>query len=168
MLAVPSPPPPTSPLTNPNPCTDSLPETKVVTIGGFRIGLCHGHQVAPVGEVESLACLLRALDVDVLVTGHTHASSIAEYDGKCYINPGSLTGAYTPLARTGVLAATVAGSAEPTDVASVATPPPPAAPLPSFMLMNIHEGKIDFFLYELTPEGKLRISKSVHHKAPKA
>ena len=36
------------------------------------------------------------------------------------------------------------------------------------MLMNIQENKIDFFLYELTPEGKLRISKSVHTKAARA
>jgi hypothetical protein len=54
----------------------------------------------PRAHVEALACVLRTLDVDVLVTGHTHGSSIAEFDGKCYINPGSLTGAYSPLRAT--------------------------------------------------------------------
>lgn len=51
---------------------DALPETKVVQIGGFRVGLCHGHQVTPAGEVEALATLHRSLDVDVLITGEQH------------------------------------------------------------------------------------------------
>lgn len=41
----------------------------MVQIGGFRVGLCHGHQVTPAGEVEALASLHRSLDVDVLITG---------------------------------------------------------------------------------------------------
>lgn len=137
---------------------DQLPETKVVTIGGFRIGICHGHQIAPVGEVESLSTVLRTLDVDILVTGHTHRTSIAEFDGKCYINPGSLTGAYTPFARV-----TIPTPVEGSD--AVPTLPTLSPILPSFMLMNITDVKIDFFLYELTTEGKLRISKSSHVKS---
>ncbi len=45
---------------------------QVVTVGDFRIGLCHGHQVVPWGDSEALAILQRKLDVDILVTGHTH------------------------------------------------------------------------------------------------
>lgn len=37
----------------------SLPETKVVTIGSFKIGLCHGHQLVPWGDPEALAMLQR-------------------------------------------------------------------------------------------------------------
>ena len=33
---------------------DTLTETKVVTIGQFKIGVCHGHQVVPWGDPESL------------------------------------------------------------------------------------------------------------------
>ena len=144
---------------SPGAAADALPESKVVTIGGFRIGLSHGHAVAPAGEVEALACVLRALDVDVLVSGHTHGSSIAEFDGKCYINPGSLTGAYSPLA-----AARAGGAGGDPSSPTQAL----AAAQPSFMLMNIQENKIDFFLYELTQEGKLRISKSTHTKSARA
>lgn len=108
------------------PRAESYPEHKVVSIGAFRIGLMHGHQVAPVGETEALAAVQRSLDVDVLVTGHTHASSILEYDGKAFVNPGSITGAYSPSGGLGEVK-------------------------PSFMLMNITEARIEFFLYELLP-----------------
>ena len=33
-------------------------------IGEFRFGLCHGHQVVPWGDLDSLALLSRQLDVD--------------------------------------------------------------------------------------------------------
>ena len=51
---------------------DTLTETKVVTIGQFKIGVCHGHQVVPWGDPESLGALQRQLDCDILVSGHTH------------------------------------------------------------------------------------------------
>ncbi len=39
----------------------------------------------------------RQLDVDILVTGHTHSFEAYEYQGKFFINPGSATGSYGPL-----------------------------------------------------------------------
>lgn len=75
----------------------SYPEQKVVTVGQFRIGLCHGHQIVPWGDTESLALVQRQLDVDILITGHTHKFEAFEHENKFYINPGSATGAYTPL-----------------------------------------------------------------------
>ena len=36
----------------------------------------------------------RQLDVDILITGHTHKNEVNEYEGKWFINPGSITGAY--------------------------------------------------------------------------
>jgi putative phosphoesterase len=58
-----------------------LPETKVVQIGQFRIGLAHGHQIVPWGDQAALAMLQRQLDCDILVSGHTHKNevSIASY-----------------------------------------------------------------------------------------
>ncbi len=35
----------------------------------------------------------------MLVTGHTHQNSVLEYEGKFFVNPGSITGAYSPLKR---------------------------------------------------------------------
>jgi vacuolar protein sorting-associated protein 29 len=67
-------------------CT--FPETTVVQVGEFRIGVIHGHQLIPWGSKESVARLRRKLRVDILVTGHTHQSSvIEENDGFYHINP---------------------------------------------------------------------------------
>lgn len=74
----------------------NYPEQKVVTVGQFKIGLCHGHQIVPWGDPESLALIQRQLDVDILVSGHTHKFEAYEHENKFYINPGSATGAYNP------------------------------------------------------------------------
>ncbi len=77
-----------------NPKSD-LPEHKIVKIGEFTIGVCHGHQIVPWGDPEALANLQRKLDVDILITGHTHKNEVYEYEKKYIINPGSVTGAYS-------------------------------------------------------------------------
>lgn len=43
--------------------------------------------------------LQRQLDVDVLVSGHTHKFQAYEYADKFFVNPGSATGAYSALTR---------------------------------------------------------------------
>jgi vacuolar protein sorting-associated protein 29 len=75
---------------------DSLPETKVVQIGAFKLGVCHGHQMVPWGDAQALGAMQRQLDCDILVTGHTHSFQTHESDGKLFINPGSATGAFSP------------------------------------------------------------------------
>ena len=45
--------------------------------------------------MEALAAIQRQLDVDILISGHTHQQQIKLYDGKYFINPGSVTGAYS-------------------------------------------------------------------------
>jgi predicted phosphodiesterase len=77
--------------------TATYPDQKIVTVGQFRIGLCHGHQVVPWGDLESLAMLQRQLDVDILITGHTHKFEAVEHENKFYINPGSATGAFNAI-----------------------------------------------------------------------
>jgi vacuolar protein sorting-associated protein 29 len=69
----------------------------VLTLGEFKVGLCHGHQAVPWGDRESLAILQRQLDVDILITGHSHKFEAFEYESKFFINPGSATGAYSGL-----------------------------------------------------------------------
>ena len=54
----------------------------------------NGHQIVPWGDAHSLAMVQRQLDVDILITGHTHRNEVNEYEGKWFINPGSITGAY--------------------------------------------------------------------------
>ena len=85
----------------------NYPEQKVVSVGQFRIGLCHGHQVVPWGDTESLAMVQRQLDVDILISGHTHKFDAFEHEDKFYINPGSITGAYSALDRYAALIITV-------------------------------------------------------------
>ena len=72
----------------------SLPDSKVIQIGQFKIGLIHGHQIVPWNDHDSLAMIQRQLDVDILISGHTHRNEVNHFDGKWFINPGSITGAY--------------------------------------------------------------------------
>ncbi len=39
------------------------------------------------------------MDVDILITGHTHKFEAFERDNKFFINPGSATGAFNALNR---------------------------------------------------------------------
>jgi len=100
----------------------SYPEQKVVTVGQFRIGVCHGHQVVPWGDQESLALINRQLDCDILITGHTNKFEAYEHENKFYVNPGSATGAYSALE---------------TDI------------IPSFILMDIQSSTVVTYVYQL-------------------
>lgn len=101
---------------------ERFPEHKVITVGEFKIGILHGHKVVPWGDLSALSMVQRQLDVDILITGHTHKCSINKYEGKWFINPGSITGAYS----------TVSPDAH-----------------PSFMLLAIKGSKVVAFTYEL-------------------
>ncbi|CAJ0923797.1 unnamed protein product [Ranitomeya imitator] len=65
----------------------NYPEQKVVTVGQFKIGLIHGHQVIP---WEATGC--RYYDFGT----YTKIEAF-EHENKFYINPGSATGAYNAL-----------------------------------------------------------------------
>jgi len=108
------------------------PEQKVVKIGSFTIGLVHGHQVIPWGDTESLATMQRKLDCDILISGHTHKNEVIVYDKKYIVNPGSVTGSYSP------------------SQSSVT---------PSFVLMAVKGSKVVTFVYELQ-ESEVNVSKS--------
>lgn len=66
-----------------------FPETRVVQVGAFRIGVVHGHQVVPWKSPEALARMRRKLNVDILVSGHSHQNEVrvVEDEGYCFINP---------------------------------------------------------------------------------
>ena len=74
-----------------------IPEKKVVQIGEFKIGMIHGHQVLPWGDLDALTNVQRELGCDILVSGHTHQIDIKVKDKKFYINPGSISGAFSHL-----------------------------------------------------------------------
>ncbi len=76
---------------------NSLQETKTVKIGDFNISLINGFQLLPWSDIEALSSVQRQTGCDILVSGYTHKQEVINYEGKYFINPGSLTGAYSPL-----------------------------------------------------------------------
>merc|ERR1712137_796234 len=114
--------------------TSNYPESKVVEIGNFKIGIIHGHQVVPWGDHESLGMLQREMDVDILISGHTHRYEAFELNGKFFINPGSATGAYSPFTN---------------DVC------------PSFVLMDVQGGHTIVYTYQLRGS-EVKVEKLEH------
>lgn len=115
----------------------NYPEQKVVTVGQFRIGLCHGHQVVPCGDPESLAIIRRQLDVDILISGHTHKFEAYELENKFFLNPGSATGAYSPLTLYVV---------------------------PSFVIMDIQSSNVITYMYQIHDD-EVKVDRIEYKKA---
>jgi vacuolar protein sorting-associated protein 29 len=66
----------------------SFPETRVLQVGALRIGVVHGHQLIPYKSKEAVERMRRKLDVDVIVTGHTHQAHVnVQEDDYYHINP---------------------------------------------------------------------------------
>ena len=75
---------------------DALLDQKVIQIGEFKIGIIHGHQVLPAGDIDSLSNIQRQLGCNILLSGYTHELSIKVKDNVLFINPGSISGAFSP------------------------------------------------------------------------
>lgn len=72
---------------------------KKLQIRGIRFGVVHGHQIVPWEDEEALKQYQRELGCDMLIYGHSHRQSIKRI-GDCYfVNPGSATGAYSPMEK---------------------------------------------------------------------
>jgi putative phosphoesterase len=67
-----------------------LPENEIINLHGHRIGLNHG-EVYPRGDTQQLKYTALELDVDILITGHTHWAFIKELNEVLLLNPGSPT-----------------------------------------------------------------------------
>ena len=66
----------------------NLPKAKTLEVEGVKIGIAHG-EVYPRADTQQLVYLAKQLDVDILVSGHTHQPKIEQTDGVLLINPGS-------------------------------------------------------------------------------
>jgi vacuolar protein sorting-associated protein 29 len=75
---------------------ETMPDKKCVQIGEFKIGMIHGHQVIPSGDIDSLGNVQRELGCDILVSGYTHELNVEVKDNVLYVNPGSISGAFSP------------------------------------------------------------------------
>ncbi|RAP44628.1 metallophosphoesterase [uncultured Methanosphaera sp.] len=67
-----------------------LNEREVIEVENVRIGLAHG-VVYPKGDTQQLYYIAKELDVDILITGHTHQAMIEKIDDVLLLNPGSPT-----------------------------------------------------------------------------
>ncbi|KIY69307.1 Metallo-dependent phosphatase [Cylindrobasidium torrendii FP15055 ss-10] len=111
----------------------AFPASITVNHQPIRIGVIHGHQSIPVGDLSSLSSIARQMDVDVLISGHTHAvQATGGADGRFYLNPGSATGAWTGLTKD--------------------------EPTPSFALMDIQGPVVVTYVYHLQ-NGEVRVDK---------
>ncbi len=66
----------------------NLPKAKTLEAEGLKIGMIHG-EVYPRADTQQLVYLAKELDVDILVSGHSHQPKIEKTDGVLLINPGS-------------------------------------------------------------------------------
>ena len=65
-----------------------LPKAKVIEAEDLKIGLIHG-EVYPRADSDQLLYLAKELNVDILVSGHSHQPKIEQKEGKLLLNPGS-------------------------------------------------------------------------------
>ena len=74
---------------NLDPGATPFPETRVVQVGAFRIGVIHGHQLTPWNDKFPIERMARKLDVDIIITGFTHRNEVnVDDDDEVYhINP---------------------------------------------------------------------------------
>ncbi|SAL95925.1 hypothetical protein [Absidia glauca] len=117
----------------------SFPQAKVLTIGGIRVGVLHGHQVIPWGDSDALDNAARQMEADLLLSGHTHQFEATEYNGRYFINPGSATGAY---------------SSSPDNADGV---------VPSFVLMDIQGNSVVTYVYKLVDD-EVKVEKLEYKK----
>lgn len=68
----------------------NLPKRLMITVDSIKIGVDHG-VVYPRGDTQQLKYIGMEMDVDVLITGHTHSPFIKELDDILLLNPGSPT-----------------------------------------------------------------------------
>ena len=100
--------------------------------------MIHGHQILPIGDTESLACVARQLDCDIFISGNTHKIGVNVLDNKLFINPGSISGAFSNIV---------------------------ADPSPSFILMVLTGTEAIIYLYVLNDKTqKFDVSKVEYRK----
>lgn len=65
------------------------PLTRIVTLGGFRFYLCHGHTLGVKGGLLRACYAAREQRADFLLYGHTHEAHDEQEQGLRILNPGA-------------------------------------------------------------------------------
>ncbi|KAG6844850.1 Vacuolar protein sorting-associated protein 29 [Tephrocybe sp. NHM501043] len=108
----------------------------------IKIGVIHGHQCIPTGDIDSLQSIARQMDVDqtlIQASAYTFSFQAIEKDNKFFVNPGSATGAWSGAFN--------------------------GEHIPSFALMDIQGPVIVTYVYQLI-EGEVRVEKIEWRKEP--
>jgi putative phosphoesterase len=70
-----------------------MDESKTFDLEDIEIGVYHGTGITPRGHTPTLNKIgLKDLEVDILITGHTHEWEVTKADNLLILNPGSCTG----------------------------------------------------------------------------
>lgn len=70
-----------------------LPNSETFEHEGIKFGVYHGTGIRPRGDRETLVDIAKnKLEVEVLLTGHTHQQEAYQEDGVIVLNPGTCTG----------------------------------------------------------------------------
>ncbi|KAI6192292.1 Vacuolar protein sorting-associated protein 29 [Aphelenchoides bicaudatus] len=119
----------------------NYPESKIISVGQFKIGVIHGHQIIPWDNLDSLELTARQMNIDILVSGHTHVCKVYEKDNVLFVNPGSATGAATPILNEPII--------------------------PSFILLDVQPNIVVCYLYRLIDD-EVKVEKINFKKKERA
>lgn len=100
--------------------------------------MIHGHQIIPWADEEALENKAKELGVSMLISGHTHEMKFTQHNHTYFVNPGSMTGAYSTLKINAV---------------------------PSFMILEFRTNEIVIYEYSLI-DGELKCVDNKVPKAP--
>ena len=75
----------------------SFPDKITVKSNDYKIGIINGYQIVPWGDLTALSALSKQMECDILISGFTHLRGVFHFEGKWFINPGTITGAFSPL-----------------------------------------------------------------------
>lgn len=143
------------------------PESRVVQVGQFRIGVIHGHQIVPWKSHEALSATRRRLNVDILITGHTHRNSVVVEDDYCFINPVScLKRSFLSLSFTCFSCCCITKIHEKGSITGAISTMTPNV-IPSFVLLAVQDDKLVCYMYELKND-EVDVSKTEFSKAKKS
>ncbi|KAJ3179486.1 Vacuolar protein sorting-associated protein 29 [Gaertneriomyces sp. JEL0708] len=138
--------------------TPPAPLSRVVTYGDLKVGVLHGHTVIPWGDPRALGVVAREMDVDVLVSGHTHRFEAWEHEGRFFVNPGSATGAYSGIKSPSLMAPATSTENDKSKEEDAKNAGADVETTPSFLLMDINGPTIVMYVYQLI-KGEVRVEK---------
>ena len=75
----------------------SFPDTLCIKSNDYKIGIINGYQIVPWGDLTALSALSKQMECDIIISGFTHLRGVFHFEGKWFINPGTITGAFSPL-----------------------------------------------------------------------